>query len=432
MIITKFGGSSLASAKQFMKVKDIVLADDDRRVVVVSACGKRSKEDSKLTDLLYLLHAHLKYSVPYDHVWNMIVERYFEIKKELNLKIDLDLLFNNFKKELHKEISLDYLVSRGEYFTALLMSEYLGFEFLDSKDLISFNYDGSINDEKTGMLIKKAYHGERVVIPGFYGAYPNGAIHLLSRGGSDITGSLVAKALNATMYENWTDVSGILMADPRVVDNPRPIKQITYSELRELSYMGANVLHEETIFPVSELNIPINIKNTNAPLDPGTIITNSCDDHTSIITGISGKKNFTSFTVNKTFLANKSSLINQVTSLFIKYNLNIEHIPTSIDSFSVIVSSEEVERCIYELVSEIKKLDGVLGVKVEDQMALVAVTGRNMLDRPGSASKIFEVVASNCINIRMIAQGSQELTIIVGVDNSDFEKAIRAIYDSFK
>ncbi len=430
MIITKFGGSSCASAQQFKKVKEIVLSNVNRHIVVVSACGKRNKDDSKLTDLLYLLHAHLKYSVPHDHILDMIIGRFNEIKEELNLTFDLDKVFSEFKRELHKDISQDYLVSRGEYFTALLMSEYLGFDFIDAKDLICFNYDGSINTEKTDLNIARTYRNNYIVVPGFYGAYPNGAIHLLSRGGSDITGSFIAKALNASMYENWTDVSGILMADPRVIENPRPIKQITYSELRDLSYMGANVLHEETIFPVQELNIPINIRNTNAPSDCGTIITDKCDDKSSLITGISGRKNYTSITITKDVSHKKIDAIHKVVELFESYHLNIEHIPTSIDSFSVIVSSEELERCIYELVSSIKKLACVKDCKVEGELALVAITGRNMMDRPGSASTLFGVVGASGINIRMIAQGSQELTIILGVDNSDFEKTIRAIYKS--
>lgn len=429
LIVDKFGGSSVASSKQFKKVKDIVLSKSNRQVVVVSAIGKENKEDSKITDLLYLLHAHIKYNVDYTNILNMIKSRYIKVRDDLNIDYriedEFDIIENNLKE------SRDYLVSRGEYLCAKLMSAYLGFKFVDSKDLIIFDYDGKINNEKTERAIQEKIDlKEKVVVPGFYGAYPNGDIHLLSRGGSDITGSLLAKALNAKMYENWTDVSGILMANPKIVDSPLRINEITYDELRELSYMGANVLHEETIFPVQEMNIPINILNTNDPSNPGTIITKNCTDTSQVITGISGKKDFMSFTVTKTFAADKTDLIKKVLNVFSKYKIVVEHIPSSIDSFSVIVSLDQSQKFIYDLISEVKAMPEVKDVSVDKDIALVAVVGRNMITRVGISGKIFAIVGNNGINIKMISQGSHEIAIIFGISNNDFDKTIQVLYNN--
>ena len=431
LIVDKFGGSSVASSVQFSKVKNIVTSNNNRSVVIVSALGKRKKEDSKITDLLYLLHAHIKYSVPFDNIFNMIKERYIEVRDELKLSYKIEDDFESLKKELNKNISQDYLVSRGEYFCAKLMASYLGYTFVDAKELICFDYNGKINDEKTTKAIKEKYEkleGSKIVIPGFYGSYPNGEIHLLSRGGSDITGSLVAKALNASIYENWTDVSGILMADPRIIDSPKRINEITYDELREMSYMGANVLHEETIFPVQEMNIPINILNTNDPSNPGTIITKNCTDVSQVITGLSGKKDFTSFTITKVFGANKTSLMKLVLDIFEKYEIIVEHIPSSIDSFSVIVNREKAEKYIYDIISDIKAINDVKDVSVDKDIALVAVVGRNMVTRVGISGKIFGYVGDAGINIKMISQGSHEIAIIFGVSNNDFENTLKVLY----
>lgn len=431
LVVAKFGGSSVANTSQFQKVKAIVEAKENRKVIIVSALGKKKKNDSKITDLLYLLHAHLRYSVPYDNVFSMIKNRFCNIKEELQLKIDLESEFNQLAKELNKELSMEYLASRGEYITAKMVAEYLGYTFVDAKDLICFDYSGLVNDKETEKKINEAYQKyHKIVIPGFYGAYPNGTIKTFSRGGSDITGAIVAKALGATVYENWTDVSGILMADPKVIDNPKRINQITYNELRELSYMGASVLHEETVFPVQEGNIPINILNTNEPENPGTIITENCDDNSQIITGIAGKKHFTSFTVTKTHNADKLSVLRAVLNVFDKYKVNVEHIPTSIDSFSVVVANSDVEKCIYDLVSEINKNEEVKNIIVDNDISLIAVVGRNMVTKPGISGKVFGIIGNENINIKMIAQGSQELTIIVGVCNKDFEKTIKAVYDN--
>lgn len=431
-VVAKFGGSSLASAEQFKKVKGIVSSSDVRNIVVVSAAGKRNKADSKLTDLLFLLHAHLRYSVPYENVWNLIETRFLDIKKELDLKIDIKQELEELKSTLSKDTNEDFLVSRGEYFTARLMSEYLGYQFVDAKDLILFNYDGTLNQEKTKEAVNIAFkkYG-KMIVPGFYGAYPDGQIHLLSRGGSDVTGSILAQASGATKYENWTDVSGVLMADPRIIDNPKGITQITYSELRELSYMGASVLHQETVFPVQQANIPIYIKNTNKPEDEGTIIQENCDDDSQIITGIAGKKNFTSFTIYRDQMSNEVGVISAALAVFDKYKISIEHIPTGIDNFSVVVESKDVEKILYDVVADLRNNISGSTVTVEDGIALVAVVGRNMASKPGISGKIFGVIGNAGINIKMIAQGSQELNIIVGVLNEDFEKTIKSIYDAF-
>lgn len=429
--VVKFGGSSLADSKQFEKVKNIIKSDDKRRIVVVSALGKRFKDDHKITDLLYLTCAHLRYNVDYKPVFNIVKERYLEIKDELNLKIDLESEFSKIEKKLTKNVDEEYIVSRGEYLCAKLMAEYLDYTFIDAKNVIYFNYDGTINEdlikEKAIELLKE---NKKIVVPGFYGAYPDGTIHLLSRGGSDVTGSILASATNAIVYENWTDVSGFLVTDPKIVDNPKQIKEITYEELRELSYMGANVLHEDTIFPVQELDIPINIRNTNKPNDSGTIITSKCTDNSQIITGIAGKKNYESITIIKKQRAEKLSVIRAVLDVFNKYDVNVEHIPSSIDTFSLIIESKQISKRLYEVIAEIKKIEDVQDVIVDNDVALIAVVGRNMATKPGISAKIFSIFGDNGINIKVIAQASQELSIIVGVGNNDLVPAIKAIYKS--
>ena len=432
LVVSKFGGSSVANATQFKKVKDIVLSNDPenaRNAVVISALGKKEPGDSKITDLLYLLHAHLKYNVPYTNIYNLIKDRFNKVKEELNLTMDLNIEFDNLEKQLTKDVKEDFLVSRGEYITSKLMAEYLGYGFVDAADVIKFNYDGSVNYDLTYELIEKAYLEKgKVVIPGFYGSYPNGTIKTFSRGGSDITGAIVSAALKATFYENWTDVSGILMTDPRIIKEAKTIKEITYAELRELSYMGANVLHEHTVFPVQKANIPIKILNTNRPTDQGTIITENCFDKEQIITGIAGKKLFTSFTITKKQEVNKLSVIRNTLSVFAKYKINVEHIPSSIDTFSVVVPSSDVTNNLYDVVTELKNYEDIQDVQIDDDIALIAVVGRNMVFKPGISGSIFGIIGNNNINIKMIAQGSHELNIIVGVSNKDFEKTINVIY----
>ena len=429
--VVKFGGSSLANATQFKKVKNIVESDAARNFVVVSALGKRNKEDHKITDLLYLTAAHLKYSVDAMSVFNIIKERYFEVGKELELDIDLEEEFKEIEKHFSKNVDEEYLVSRGEYLAAKMMAKYLGYKFIDAKDIICFNFDGSINEELIKEKVQEVIKfNKKIVVPGFYGAYPDGNIHLLSRGGSDVTGSILASSTEATIYENWTDVSGFLVTDPRIVKDPKQIKQISYEELRELSYMGANVLHEDTIFPVQELEIPINIRNTNRPDDEGTIITSKCTDNSQIITGIAGKKNYESITIIKKQKVQKITVMREVLDVLNKYKVNVEHIPSSIDTFSLIIESASIQKKLYEVIAELKKLDNVQDVLIDNDIALVAIVGRNMATKVGMSAKLFSILGKNNINIKVIAQASQELSIIVGVQYSQFENAIKAIYDN--
>ena len=428
LVVTKFGGSSLSCATQFAKVKRIVESDAKRKIVVVSALGKRDASDTKITDLLYILHAHLKYGVPYEEIWNMVVTRFLDIKAELHLQYDIMADLEGLKLELNIGIAEDYLVSRGEYLTAKLMSDYLGYTFVDAKDLICFNYDGKIDYALTEKKVKLAFSEYGIiVVPGFYGAYPNGSVKLLSRGGSDVTGSILAKCLNVSLYENWTDVSGILAADPRIIDHPKAIKEITYEELRELSYMGANVLHEETVFPVQSLNIPINLKNTNDPNHPGTLIKNICDDKTDIVTGLAGKKEFVSFDISKNHMSNEIGFLRKALTIFEKYQVSVEHIPSGIDSFSVVVPQDSVEKSQYEIITELKKALGA-EVSLDEDIALVAVVGRNMAGKSGICGMIFETLGSHNINVKLLAQGPSELNIIIGVSQKDYEATLKALY----
>ena len=434
--VLKFGGSSMADAKQFEKVKSIVQADPSRKVVIVSAAGKRFSDDHKLTDLLYLCHAHLKYGVACDNVFDMIRSRYMEIRDELGLKTDLESEFDALRKKMDKGISQDELVSRGEYFAARLMADYLGYDFLDSELWLRFKLDGTVDQEVSYEALSRAASGRRVVIPGFYGAMPDGSIKTFTRGGSDITGALAAAALDADVYENWTDVSGFLMADPRIVKDPLPIERITYSELRELSYIGAQVLHEGTIFPVREKNIPLNIRNTNQPDHPGTMIRESFDEpeekaDSSFITGIAGRKNFSVITITKNGMSNEVGVLRRVLEILEKYQLVVEYLPSGIDSVSLVVAADKLRPCQYQILGEIQKALKPDTIHVTEDMAIVAAVGRKMAFKPGISGKIFAALGENGINIRMITQGPEELNIIVGVDNKDFAGAIRVLYDSF-
>ena len=433
--VLKFGGSSMADATQFAKVKSIVESDESRRVVVVSAAGKRFKDDHKLTDLLYLCHAHLKYGVSCDSVYQMIVDRYTAIRDELHLNVDLESEFAALRRKMDKGISQDELVSRGEYFAAKLMAAYLGFAFLDSELWLKFKLDGSVDQEATYEALRHAAEGRKVVIPGFYGTMPDGSIKTFSRGGSDITGALAAAALDADVYENWTDVSGFLMADPKIVPNPEPIERITYSELRELSYIGAQVLHEGTIFPVREKNIPLNIRNTNQPDHPGTMIRESFEEvempGDRFITGIAGKKDFSVITVTKNGMSSELGVLRQMLEILEKYQVNVEYLPSGIDSVSLVVASDKAQPCLYQMMGDLQKAVKPDSIHVTDNMAIVAAVGRKMAFKPGISGKIFATLGENGINIRMITQGPEELNIIVGVDNKDFASAIRVLYNSF-
>ena len=433
--VAKFGGSSMADAVQFAKVKAIVESDEARRVIVVSAPGKRYKDDHKVTDLLYLCSAHLKYGVSCEKIFNLIRQRYQEIADDCGLSIDLNPEFDAlWKRMCAGEADQEYLASRGEYFAARLMADYLGYTFLDAALWLQFKFDGTVDQEASYEALRKAADGQRVVIPGFYGAMPDGRVVTLTRGGSDITGALAAAALGADVYENWTDVSGILMADPRIVENPQPIPQVTYDELRELSYSGAQVLHEGTIFPVREKNIPVNIRNTNAPQDPGTMIREKFDaaeDPHRFITGITGKKDFSIISLSKRGMSNQVGVLRKILSVLERHNISVDYAPNGIDNVSVVMPTEAVATSLYAILGELQQEVQPDTLDVYDQIAVVAAVGRQMARRPGISGKIFAALGEADINIRMINQGPDELNIIVGVDNRDFARTIRVLYNSF-
>ncbi len=432
--VAKFGGSSVAGAEQFKKVKSIVEADPDIKVVVISAAGKRSSGDHKLTDLLYLCHAHLSYGVPCDDIIHTIEQRLREIRDELGLSFDVGAEMEKLESYMSKDMSADELVSRGEYLTSRLMADYLGFQFVDAADCVFFSFDGQIERDKTYEAIAAAYEKYgRIVLPGFYGRLPNGRIKVMTRGGSDISGALAAAAIEADVYENWTDVSGILMADPRIVKDPQPIEKITYAELRELAFMGASVLHEESVLPVKEKGIALNIRNTNRPEDPGTIIVDKIEgeeSHERFLTGIAGRKNFTIITVNKRNM-NASQTLRQALEILDRYHANVEHITLGLDSFALVTATAPLGDALYSLMGDLEKSCRPDNIQVNDGIALVAAVGRKMTYRPGISGKIFRALGEEMINIRTIAQGADELSIIVGVENSNYEAAVRVLYESF-
>ncbi len=430
--VSKFGGSSVASAEQFKKVRNIVLSDDTRKFVVVSAAGKAHKEDNKITDLLYLCYAHIKYGIDCSNIYSIIEDRFLSIKNNLNLTTNIEDKLAELKSELKKGIDEDYLVSRGEYLTGLLMADFLQYKFIDPKDLIFFNYDGTIDYKKTQEKFDEILKTEdHLLIPGFYGALPSGEIKIMSRGGGDVTGAVVANIANADVYENWTDVSGVLMADPRIVDNPKEIDIINYTELRELSYMGASVLHEEAIFPVKEKGIPIQIRNTNNPSSQGTIISDNIKRENNSITGIAGKKDFSIITIKKNQMSNEIGLISKTLNLFEDYNVSVEHIPSGIDSFSIIVETESVKPFVYELITKVKKITNADEVTITNEVSLIATVGSQMKGNIGIAGKLFSAIGEANINVIVISQTSEEINIIVGVHNKDYEKTIKTIYSKF-
>lgn len=433
--VAKFGGSSVAGAEQFKKVRAIIEADPERRLVVSSAAGKRFGDDHKLTDLLYLCHAHLTYGVSCGEIMHTIEQRLVEIRDSLGLKYPVERELEELKARLNRDMSVDELVSRGEYFTSRLLAEYLGFAFVDAADCIFFGFDGQIDQEKTDAAIAAAImEYKKILIPGFYGKLPTGRIKVMTRGGSDITGALAAAAVNASVYENWTDVSGILMADPRIVENPSPIARITYAELRELAFMGATVLHEESIQPVKERGIALNIRNTNRPQDAGTMIVESIEEKEQsrerFITGIAGRRNFTILTVQKRNI-NISLTLRQALEILDRYKAPVEHITLGLDSFALVASSAALGDGLYDVIADIQKTCRPDDVRVQDGIALVAAVGRKMTFRPGISGKIFQALGESGVNIRTIAQGADELSIIVGVENDKFETAIRVLYDGF-
>ncbi len=435
--VAKFGGSSVADGIQLNKTKEIIEADADRKYIVVSAPGKRYDGDSKITDILYLCKTHIEHNLPYDQLFQVVADRYMAV--EFNLGVNAGLLehFEKIKKDLADNPSADYIASRGEYLNAILVAAFLGYDFVDTKDLIKFDSKGRLKMDETDAALKAelAKH-ERAVLPGFYGSTPDGKIKTFSRGGSDITGALVARAVDADVYENWTDVSGFLMADPRIVDNPKQIREISYKELRELSYMGASVLHEDAIFPARQANIPINIRNTNIPEDPGTFITAEVsekyeNDPSRIITGIAGNKDFTVVAIYKNMMSSERGFVRKILDILDDFEINFEHIPSGIDTVSVVMSNDAINGRLDEIIEEFKTRLRPDSIDVFEDMALIATVGHGMAYRQGVSAKLFEAMAKAGVNIRMIEQGSSEMNIIVGVENRDFEKAIKAIYDAF-
>ena len=431
--VVKFGGSSLASAEQFKKVGNIIRADKDRRFVVPSAPGKRDKKDTKVTDMLYACYDLAENDKDFSKELAAIKARYQEIIDGLGLKLSLDDEFKTIEKQFKAKAGKDYAASRGEYLNGIVMANYLGYEFIDAATVIFFDEEGNFDAETTYEALSKRLAGlKNAVVPGFYGAMPDGRVKTFSRGGSDVTGSIVAKAAKVDVYENWTDVSGFLIADPRIIDKPVGIDTITYRELRELSYMGAGVLHEDAIFPVRQQGIPINIRNTNAPEDNGTwIVGSTCQKSKYVITGIAGKKGFCAINIEKDMMNSEIGFGRKVLQAFEENGISFEHVPSGIDTLTVFVHQDEFMHLEQKVVAGINRLAKPDTIDIEADLALIAVVGRGMKSTRGTAGRIFSALAHANVNVRMIDQGSSELNIIIGVANEDFEAAIKAIYDIF-
>jgi len=434
-IVTKFGGSSLANDEQFRKVRSILELEPTRRYLVPSAPGKRFPSDEKVTDLLYLCHDLASRGQPIDDQFVKIRERYLSIAQMLHLKVDIQGALEEVYRGIAGGKNRDWCASRGEYLCGLLIADYLGWRFVDAADGIRFREDGTLDAEKTQELLSALLKdGQSTVVPGFYGAREDGEVVTFSRGGSDITGALVARAVNADVYENWTDVSGFLMADPRIVESPAEISSITYKELRELSHMGASVLHEDAMFPVHQAGIPTNIRNTNKPYHPGTLISKNAPNEVSVptITGIAGHKGYSVIYVEKNMMNSEVGFGRKVLSVLEEYGISFEHMPTGIDSMCVVVNSEKLAPHREEVLTRMEELvRGSGSVAVNDNMAIIATVGRGMVHNCGTAARLFSAMSRARINVRMIDQGSSELSIIVGVNESDFEATIRAIYHEF-
>jgi len=431
--VVKFGGSSLANAEQFKKVGEIIHADEGRRYVVPSAPGRRFSSDTKVTDMLYGAYHQAEAGVDFEDTLSNIKSRYDEIITGLGLKLSLDEEFEKIREKFKNLAGADYAASRGEYLNGIVMAEFLGYDFVDAAEVVRFNDDGSFNDAETDKLLSaRLKKSERAVIPGFFGAKADGSIVTFSRGGSDITGSLVAKAVYADLYENWTDVSGFLMADPRIIKDPVPISTITYREMRELSYMGATVLHEDAVFPLRKEGIPINVRNTNCPDDPGTMVVEStCNKPKFVITGIGGKKGFASVTIEKAMMNAEVGFGRKVLQVFENENMTFEHTPSGIDTFTVLVNQHDFEAHEQQIIAGLHRTVKPDMIELESDLALIAVVGRGMKRQRGTAGRIFSALAHAHVNVKMIDQGSSELNIIIGVENRDFETAIKAIYDIF-
>lgn len=431
--VVKFGGSSLANAGQFAKVAKIIQEDQGRRYVVPSAPGKRNAKDTKVTDMLYQCYALAEAGEDFKPLLKKIRERYDAIINGLNLNFSLNKEFETIAGNFQNKAGADYAASRGEYLNGIIMANYLGFPFVDAAEVIRFDSQGEFDADTTDRILSERLKGcEYAVIPGFYGAREDGMVKTFSRGGSDITGSIVAKAVRADLYENWTDVSGFLVADPQIIHKPEVIKVITYRELRELSYMGATVLHEDAVFPVRKEGIPINIRNTNAPEDEGTLIVEStCRQPDYTITGIAGKKGFVAVNIDKDMMNAEVGFGRKVLAAFEEHGISFEHVPSGIDTMTVFVHQEEFEGKEQQVLSALHRKAKPDSIDLEGNLALIAVVGRGMRSTRGTAGRIFSALAHANVNVKMIDQGSSELNIIIGVQNSDFEEAIRAIYDIF-
>ena len=431
--VVKFGGSSLANAEQFQKVGDIIRSDESRRYVVPSAPGKRFSADTKVTDLLYTCYGKAEAGEDFTDVLTEIKGRFYEIIKGLNLDLSREEEFRQIEADFKAHAGNEYAASRGEFLNGKVMAAYLGYEFIDSATVIRFDKNGNFDADKTDKLLSKRLQKcERAVVPGFYGGMEDGTVKTFSRGGSDVTGSLVAKAIHADIYENWTDVSGFLVTDPRIVDNPAVIETITYRELRELSYMGATVLHEDAIFPVRKEGIPINIRNTNRPEDKGTFIVEStCRKPKYVITGIAGKKGFCSINIEKSMMNSEIGFGRKVLQVFEDQGISFEHVPSGIDTMTVYVHQDEFEEKEQQVIAGIHRAVQPDFVEMESDLALIAVVGRGMKSQRGTAGRVFSALAHAHVNVKMIDQGSSELNIIIGVENRDFETAVKAIYDIF-
>ncbi len=435
--VAKFGGSSVADGIQLTKTKEIIRHDPDRKYIVVSAPGKRYEGDNKITDILYLCKTHIEHNLPYDQLFQVVADRYMAVEINLGVKVDLLKHLDEIRENLRKNPSADYIASRGEYLNAVLVAAFLEYDFVDTANLIKFDEKGKLLMEETDKaLAEELAKHERAVLPGFYGSTPDGKIKTFSRGGSDITGALVARAVHADVYENWTDVSGFLMADPRIVENPKQIRAVSYKELRELSYMGASVLHEDAIYPARMADIPINIRNTNQPEDSGTYITAEVSEEyekqqNRIITGIAGSRDFTVVAIYKNMMSSERGFVRKILDILDDFNINFEHIPSGIDTVSVVMANKSINGRLDEVLEEFQARLRPDSIDVLENMALIATVGHGMAYRQGVSAKLFEALAGAGVNVRMIEQGSSEMNIIVGVENKDFEKAIKAIYEAF-
>ncbi len=433
IIVTKFGGSSVADVIQLEKIKDIMDMDPERKYLVTSAPGKRFDGDSKVTDLLYLCKSHIEHNLPYEQIFQVVTDRFTALKMNLGLEIDLTQHYEKIKRRMREGATIDYLASRGEYLSAVILAAYLGFDFVDAQSFIKFDESGRLLLEETDIALREELSKhDKAVLPGFYGSTPDGKVKIFSRGGSDVTGALVSRAVDADVYENWTDVSGFLVASPVIVQNPSQIDYISYKELRELSYMGATVLHEDAIHPVKIANIPINIRNTNDPAESGTYITSDyVRDASRIVTGIAGQKDFIVIAIQKSMMTSEKGFIRRLLGVLEDYEITIERIPSGIDNVSLVINKEDVKDRLEEVLNEMQRRANPDKIEVFDHMALIAVVGEGMTGEKGVASKVFTALAKSDINIRLIDQGSSEINITVGVENHDFEKAIRAIYKAF-